>query len=77
MPRSTTIEITKDLLCPCCHQLTRRQWMQPSWNPNKPSMSQTDCLNPQCAGYYRTLSIESFWEQFADSTDNSYSQGNE
>lgn len=65
MARTSTIPIETGLTCPCCGQSTRRQWWQPSLLPDRPGHSQTDCLNPKCAGYYRTLSIEKFYELFA------------
>jgi hypothetical protein len=65
MPRTNTIQITEGLICPCCGQPTRRQWDQPSWKPTNPPLSQTDCTNPACAGFYMTLSIEAFFEKYA------------
>lgn len=73
--RTNSIPITEGLLCPCCGKDTRREWQQPSWNPNKPPLSQTDCINPACAGYYRTHSIERFMELFGTVSDNSPSKG--
>ena len=64
MARQNNIPIYTGLYCPCCKQMTRRQWQQPSMMPNRPAHSQTDCLNPKCAGYYATLSIESFFERY-------------
>lgn len=66
--RTNTIPITTGLICPCCHQPTRRQWDQPSWNPANPALTQTDCTNPKCAGFYATLSVEKFWERYAASS---------
>lgn len=63
--RTNSIPITHGLTCPCCGKDTRREWQQPSWNPNKPPLSQTDCVNPDCKAFYMTLSIESFYEKFA------------
>lgn len=64
--RKNGIEIQTGLPCPCCGKLTRRQWEQPSGLPNRPAHSQTDCLNPQCAGYYMTLGVVQFFEQYAN-----------
>ncbi len=63
--RTSTIPITTGLICPCCGQPTRRQWMQPSMLPDRPAHSQTDCLNPKCEGFYMTLSIEEFTSRYA------------
>jgi hypothetical protein len=65
MPRQNTNVITSGLPCPCCGKPTRREWMQESMMPGRPAHSQTDCLNPECPGYYRTLSVEGFFEQFS------------
>ena len=65
MARTNTIPITEGLKCPCCGQPTRRQWWQPGLLPHRPAHSQTDCLNPKCAGFYMTLSVESFFERYA------------
>lgn len=58
------IPITTGLVCPCCGQPTRRQWVQPSLLPDRPGHSQTDCLNRDCAGYYMTLSVEEFINRY-------------
>ncbi len=63
--RTNSIPITHGLTCPCCHQPTRRQWHQPSWNPDKPPLDQTDCTNPECAGYFMTVSVAAFFERYA------------
>ncbi len=73
--RTNTIPVIEGLTCPCCGKPTRRQWQQPSWNPANPPLSQTDCTNPRCAGYYMTLSIEKFFELYGTNSDNSPSEG--
>ena len=62
--RQNTIPIEEGLLCPCCGKPTRRQWMQPGLMPHQKAHSQTDCLNPNCKGFYMTLSVEAFFEKF-------------
>lgn len=62
--RRNTIPITHGLTCPCCGQPTRRAWVQPSLLPDRPGHDQTDCLNPDCAGYYMTLSVAQFHQRY-------------
>lgn len=57
-------EITMGLLCPCCGQHTRRQWVQPALMPGRQSHEQTDCINSDCPAFYATLSLSQFEQRF-------------
>ena len=58
------IPISTGLECPCCHQMTRRQWDQPTGLPTRPSFTQTDCQNPECASKGTTLEYGVFVERY-------------
>lgn len=58
-----SIPVTHGLTCPACGQPTRSQFDQPS--PNLPPVTCTHCTNPACPGYYRTLQIDRFYQEFA------------
>lgn len=55
---------TEELMCPCCGHLTRVEWEQPALLSNNPPVIQTHCERPACAGYFMTLSVESFFERY-------------
>lgn len=59
------VPVSEGLICPCCGQPTRRQWVQ-RFLPDQPTVTCTDCVNPQCAGYYATLEVGTFLARFAD-----------
>lgn len=61
--------IVEGLLCPCCGQSTRRQWEQPALHPGGQAITQTDCLNPSCRGYYMTVTVVEFFRRYAAGTD--------
>jgi len=65
MTTRARVPVTEGLVCPCCGQSTRRQWVQ-RFLPHQDSVTCTDCVNQACAGYYVTLEIGAFMARFAD-----------
>ena len=57
--------IETGLKCPGCGQHTRRQWWQETGLPHRPYISQTDCVNPNCEGYYLTLDVDAFYARLS------------
>lgn len=53
------VPVIEGLICPACGQPTRRQWQQ-HYHPHQPVLTLTDCVNPDCAGYYQTLTPQNF-----------------
>lgn len=54
----------EELECPCCHQLTRREFEQPDMFREGVTHVKTDCLNPHCDAYYMTLGLDAFMARF-------------
>jgi hypothetical protein len=60
---------TEELVCPCCGHLTRIEFNQDDGKGEFFTM--THCLNSNCAGYYKTRVVTSFFEMYGQmDTDN-------
>lgn len=68
-PNRAPVVRTEELLCPCCGNLTRAEWQQE--RHEKPSYTQTHCEHKGCPGYFMTMDVPAFFEQFGATSHDS------